>query len=158
MSRIIATGLTIVAALATPGCQKPATPPEPPKEPISQAPDDGWTESQREAFDAALAVARDKIYRQLRRVRIARDTKIEDLVRGKKVSIGELRNLAASARISRVRWLSDGGCHVELVLGLLRVVEAADRWDQRNTYAPHDQILDLADAPLLEASGESHRR
>lgn len=143
---------------AIPACQQPA-----PSDVAEEAPVDGpraseWTRSQRDAFNVAQASARDKIYRQLRVLRLQPNFRVEQLIGKRMVSVAELRGLAASARIRRVTWIDDGGCRVELVLGLLRVVEAVDRWDVRDKYAPHSRIVELAGSPLIIAVGDSARR
>ncbi len=143
---------------AIPACQQPATSGVAEEATVDGPQATDWTQSQRDAFGVALASARDKIYRQLRVLRIRPGFLVEQLIAERMVSVTELRGLAASARIRRVTWIDDGGCRVELALGLPRVVEAVHRWDVRDKYAPHGRIAKLAGSHFISAVGDSTRR
>jgi len=115
----------------------------------------GWSDSQRRAFTAALESAREDLYQKIRKIRVSEREGIDDVVRHGVVSVAELRDLAASARFRRVTWTADGRCRAEIRLSLLSVAEAMDRWDKKNRWAPHGQILQLNSQAILSAIGES---
>jgi len=144
----------LAAVLATPGCQRPTTAPAG-DQAGHEHPD--WTVAQRRAFRAALWSARGKLYEQLRQVRVSKTDRLDQLVRERIVSIDEVRDLAASSRIRRIAWLSDGRCRVEVSLGWPRIVQAVRWWDNAGRWAPHSQISALNDSALLSAVAESEQ-
>lgn len=140
-----------MAALTATGCHKPSQS----HAPTEQTDRDRWSEPQRQAFDAALEVARENLYRQLRQLRVTEKARMDDLVKEVAVTQGELRSLSKTARFRRITWLSDGRCRVEIDLAMFHVVEAMDRWDAKKRWAPHDQLVQLNGRPILSAAGES---
>jgi len=151
MERTTVIGLVIGAAVVAAGCQQPV--PSAGDEPGSiQA---GWTDHQRREFDAALQSARDNLYRQLLRLRIAPEVRLVRLVRDRLASVEELRNLAASARIRRVTWLADGRCRVQISLVLIHVAKAVELWDSKGKWRPHSQVLELNRPAVVTAIAES---
>jgi hypothetical protein len=151
----IGASLLSLLLLTTIGCQTPAKPAATPAKQGGRADGRSWTLSQRQAFDAALDMAREDLFQKLRGLQVAPKATMQDLLNEVVVTRAELRTLVASAEFRRVTWLEGGRCRVEIMLGLIRVAESLDRWDTKGRWAPHMQILEFRRTPMLMAIGES---
>jgi len=154
VTRPVAISIVLAAVLTTAGCQRPTA--APPGDQAGQEHPD-WTLAQRRAFRAALWSAQGKLYERLRQVRVGKTDRLDRLIREGVLSTDEVRDLAASARIDRIAWLSDGRCRVEVSLGWPRIVQAVRWWDNAGRWAPHRQIPELNDSALLSAVSESEQ-